>query len=147
MLHGNDDRETEIIPFADLAADDWGLAYERVVGVVYELDGFHVEQRGLTLGLLDRGIDVLATNVEGHQAFIQCKSGNKKLGKQGVEKVLYSGGNFIFEHRRCPKPEHVLAAPNLDAIMSKQSRWHFLRHNPNEFGVKLVLREIPWPKV
>lgn len=147
MLLGDDDCRAEVIPYSDLTVDDWGLAYERVVGAQYELEGFQVEQRGLTLGLLDRGIDVLATNEVGHQAFVQCKSGAKKLGKQTIEKILHSGGNFIAAHRHCPKPEHVLAAPNLDAIISEHSRWHFLRHNPNEFGVKLVLREILWPKV
>lgn len=50
----------------------YGDDFEREVGLYYEIHGYDVEYRGLELGVLDGGIDLIATK-ENETLLIQCK--------------------------------------------------------------------------
>jgi hypothetical protein len=50
--------------YDELSASDWGFVYERHVGQFLEDSGYSVEYQGLSKGLLDRGIDLIATKDE-----------------------------------------------------------------------------------
>lgn len=143
-LQGLDGRPTLELPYEDLSASDWGYVYERVVGCSFEANGYIVEQRGIELQLLDDGIDIVAELPGEKDVFIQCKSGSKRIGKQAVERLLYSGGNFIHRHRKYKTSELILAAPDINAICTPFNRQRFLSHNQNSFGVRLSVVEVPW---
>ena len=50
----------------------FGDNFEKYVGKIYEDDGYEVDYRGLNLGFLDGGIDLIAKNND-EILLIQCK--------------------------------------------------------------------------
>ncbi len=139
----NGTRDVEI-PYDDLSSTDWGYVFERVVGCFYESQGYTVHQRGIELQLLDRGIDIVAEIPDQTEAFIQCKSGGKRLGKQAIEKILYAGGNFIHQHRRHKRSELILAVPSIEGAITPLNLKRLMWHNHNAFGVRISVVVVPW---
>lgn len=143
-LIGQDGIQRVEISYDDLSPADWGYVYERVVGCYFEAQGYTVHQRGIELQLLDRGIDLVAELPGQTEAFVQCKSGGKRLGKQALEVILYAGGNFIHQHGRQQRSELILAVPNINGACSAFNLKRFLSHSSNAFGVKVSVVEVPW---
>ncbi|HSI75086.1 MAG TPA: hypothetical protein VK957_04310 [Lunatimonas sp.] len=50
-----------ILPYDKLTDSDWGSVYEKFVGQQLEDEGFDVIYNGLEKGMLDRGIDLIAS--------------------------------------------------------------------------------------
>lgn len=103
-----------------------------------------MQQRGIDLQLLDGGIDIVAELPGKAEAFIQCKSGGKRLGKQALETILNIGGNFIHRHRRYKRSELILAAPDIQDVCTEYNLQRFLSRSDNVFGVKVCVVEVPW---
>jgi Restriction endonuclease len=143
-LVGRDGTRGVEISYDRLSPADWGYVYERVVGCYFEDQGYTVQQRGIELQMLDRGIDIVAELPGQIEAFIQCKSGGKRLGKQALEVILYAGGNFIHQHRRYRRSELILAVPCIKDVCSSFNLKRFLSHSNNAFGVKVSVVEVPW---
>lgn len=57
-----------------------GIEYERYIGYLLEMDGWHVEYHGAMMGMEDMGIDLLASKEE-KNLVIQCK-------RWGAEKIV-----------------------------------------------------------
>ena len=72
-----------------------GLIFERYVGLYYESKGYSVIYRGIDNGVLDEGIDLICEKKNKETCFIQCKSGDKNIGKQSIELILFKGGLFF----------------------------------------------------
>ncbi|MGB6230581.1 MAG: restriction endonuclease [Litorimonas sp.] len=131
-----------------LSTAEWGAAYERHVGLHFEARGFDVDYRGLRLGLLDQGIDLIASRDGAALVYVQCKATSKRLGRQAIETILLKGGNFIAKRlESCdnpPKPDFCLALLDADRNLTATNRHRFLRHNALQNRTTLSILSLPW---
>lgn len=128
--------------FSDLSPFLWGMLYERVVGIYYEKSGYDVEYNGIINGVLDQGIDLICCKPDQPTCYVQCKSGQKHIGKQGIETILYKGGNYIskVERRRC---RFVLVIES-EKMLADVNRRRFLHWNKHQSKVKLEVKTLTW---
>jgi hypothetical protein len=143
----------DLICVRDMGSSDWGFVYERWVGLELERQGWEVDYRGLTLGLLDNGIDLVAFR-EGKTRYLQCKFIHTPFGRQMIERVLYNGSQYLHKRELCRGDLYELVVPYIDkafpAIQKKgrapvenvQKR-RFLGHNQSQSRIRLVVTEIP----
>lgn len=127
---------TKLTPFM------WGMIYERVVGLSYEKLGYSVEYNGIENGVFDRGIDLICRKKDQTTCYVQCKSGQKIIGKQAIETILYKGGNFIAttEDNKC---RFVLVIEN-EKVITERNRQRFLNWNKLQSKVKLEVILLSW---
>jgi hypothetical protein len=141
-----------------IKSDHLGFVYEKYVGQVYESEGYSVAYTGLTCGMADKGIDLVAikNNLE---VYIQCKFWKKKIGKSHIEWVLYKASRLLLEKttNNANKVHFVLVTNskliNFSRHVSKANSnyknvefpilQYFLDHNNTQSKVKLEYREIP----
>jgi len=128
--------------FSKISPFLWGMIYERVVGISYERLGYNVDYSGIKNGFLDQGIDLICRKQDQITSYVQCKSGQKNIGKQSIETILYKGGNFIakVDKNRC---RFVLAIDNAK-IISDLNRQRFLNWNKLQSKVKLEITLLNW---
>lgn len=71
-----------------------GKMYERYIGYLYEREGYEVEYRGIELGLMDGGIDLVCKR-KGETVVVQCKnwSGTKTIHENFICQ-LYGASRF-----------------------------------------------------
>ncbi|MDF3934335.1 hypothetical protein [Pseudomonas citronellolis] len=136
-----------------MAPSDWGIVYERWVGLELEKEGWEVDYRGLSLGLLDEGIDLVA--LQGPRTrYLQCKFLSQAIGKQDLEQILYKGSGFLSKQALSPDDVFELVVPSIDkAFPPKRKRnnqlqpnWQkirFLSHNQTQNRIRLEITEIP----
>jgi hypothetical protein len=91
-----------ILPYHLLKDTDWGLVYEKFVGQILESEGFEVTYNGLEKGLLDRGIDLIASK-DNQLNFIQCKYTIKPISKSRIDWILYNASSLLFEKHKLLK--------------------------------------------
>lgn len=152
------------IPYLEIQDFDWGLVYEKYVGQVLEDEGFRVTYRGLELGLLDRGIDLIAQNDDA-VLYVQCKYLAGRITKSRMEWILYRASQLLLNnHRKYSQSiTFMLIVNNLETNFSKRIPKgfssgnipgnkvtypildYFLSHNHTQDKVKLGFREIPMP--
>ncbi len=133
-----------------------GFLYERCVGLHYEAEGYTVEYRGLSMGLFDGGIDLIA-RIDGiPPAFVQCKYGNKAHGRQRIEQILYKADQFFRRYPPIPGSRLVLAVPAISSAFSQKRKRtaagaikvthpiadYFLAHNRRQNLVRLEILEL-----
>lgn len=72
-----------------------GKMYERYIGYLYEREGYEVEYRGIELGLMDGGIDLVCKR-KGETVVVQCKnwSGTKTIHENFICQ-LYGASRFF----------------------------------------------------
>ncbi|MGZ2749049.1 restriction endonuclease [Burkholderia stagnalis] len=138
-----------------LTPSDFGAVYERLVGLRFEAEGYHVEYRGATLGFNDQGVDLIARRAS-ETRFIQCKSTTSPMSKQQVEWILYKASTYIDKHAHGQDQFFELVIPSIDKVfptkLGKQSgkvrpnssKQRFLIHNQRQQRVRLVITEIPF---
>lgn len=152
------------IKFNMISANAWGYIYEKYVGQTLEKEGWEVTYEGLNKGLLDGGIDLIATR-ENKKSYVQCKLKKGKMGKAHLSQILYKGGNRIFaDHSRSEKElefqlEFLLVVNSFEQNFRRNNNnfktcftptekitypWlqYFLDHNFIQNKVKLKAREI-----
>jgi Holliday junction resolvase-like predicted endonuclease len=154
-------KEGIFIPYLDIAPADWGQVYEKYVGQVLEEEGYQVTYRGLELGFMDQGIDLIAEK-ENSVLFIQCKYKSQKISKSHIEWILQKASKLLLEkHTKYDqKITFLLVVNNLndnfskripknfnfDLVSSKKVVYplleYFLSHNHTQDKVKLDVREI-----
>ncbi len=119
-----------------------GMLYERMVGIHFENNGYDVEYCGLNKGVLDQGIDLICRKPEQPTCYIQCKSGGKTVGKQGIETILYKGGNFIAknENHKC----RFILAIETEKLVSTVNRRRFMQWNQIQSKVRLEIKTLTW---
>ena len=133
-----------------------GFLYERCVGLHYEALGYAVEYRGLSMGLLDGGIDLVAS-IEGKpSAFVQCKYGSKAHGRQRIEQILYKADQFFQKTPPIRGSRLVLAVPAISSSFSQKRKRtaagaikvthpmadYFLAHNRMQNLLRLEILEL-----
>ena len=123
---------------SDLSSFMKGMLYERLVGIQFENNGHDVEYCGLKKGVLDQGIDLICRKSGQPTCYIQCKSGEKTIGKQGIETILYKGGNFIAKNEK-DKCRFILAIES-EKLVSEVNRRRFLNWNQLQSKVKLEIK-------
>lgn len=84
------------LPYKNISPQEWGQVYEKFVGQHFEDEGYNVKYNGLELGLLDKGIDLIAEN-ESCINFIQCKFSKNKIGKSKIDWILYKASNKLYQ--------------------------------------------------
>ncbi len=133
-----------------------GFLYERCVGLHYEALGYAVEYRGLSMGLLDGGIDLVASMEGRPPAFVQCKYGDKAHGRQRIEQILYKADQFFQRHPPIRGSSLVLAVPAISSSFSQKRKRtatgaikvthpmadYFLAHNRRQNLVRLEILEL-----
>jgi Holliday junction resolvase-like predicted endonuclease len=149
------------IPYLDIAPTDWGQVYEKYVGQVLETEGYKVTYRGLELGFMDQGIDLIAEK-ENSLLYIQCKYQSQKLTKSRIEWILNKASSLLLKHHNKfnQKITFVLVVNKLEDNFSKRIPKdfnfglvstnkvvyplleYFLSHNQKQDKVKLDVREI-----
>ncbi|WP_426234813.1 hypothetical protein [Pseudomonas sp. TWP3-2] len=143
---------TDLIPVQDMALSDWGFVYERWVGLELEQQGWEVDYRGLTLGLLDKGIDLVAFS-EGRTRFLQCKFIHTPFGKQTIEQVLYNGSQYLHKQQLNRSDVYELVVPYLEKAfppIRKKNKpltenfqmRRFLGHNQIQSRIRLSITEV-----
>lgn len=154
-------KETIFIPYLDVAPTDWGQVYEKYVGQILEDEGYQVTYRGLNLGIMDQGIDLIAQN-KNSVLFIQCKYQKQKLTKSRIEWILNKASHLLakYQNKFDQKITFLLVVNNLNDNFSKRIPKgfnltltstnkigyplleYFLSHNRTQDKVKLDFREI-----
>lgn len=98
----------------------FGDDYERYVGKRYEDNGYEVEYRGLNLGFLDKGIDLVAK--KNNKIFlIQCKYWKKKDSiTHNMLKEFYGNCNFYIDNNNLDRNNVtcIYAVTKQDSISS-----------------------------
>lgn len=150
------------IPYDKLSPMDWGFIYEKYVGQTLEKEGYSVKYQGLNLGILDRGIDLIAENQDCIN-FIQCKFIKSTIGKKKIDWILYKASSMLYESFKTSGKElkFTLVVKDIDQNFSKKIPkkfklnftdrskikypWlqYFLDHNYVQQKIKLEYREIP----
>ncbi len=145
----------DTISASELTPSDFGAVYERLVGLHFEAEGYHVEYRGAKLGFNDHGVDLIARRTS-ETRFIQCKSTTRPMSRQQVEWILYKASTYIDNHAHGQSQFFELVIPSIDQVfptkIGKQSgkakpnpsRQRFLIHNQRQQQVRLVITEIPF---
>lgn len=77
-----------------MTVTDWGIVYERWVGLELEKEGWEVDYRGLSLGFYDGGVDLVAFR-EGNTRYLQCKFKSNSMGNQRIQNVLYAADRYL----------------------------------------------------
>lgn len=127
----------------DLSPADLGYAFERLVGLSLEDQGYKVDYRGLRLKMMDGGIDLTAVAPSGAIHFYQCKATRQNIGPQEIERILYKAGNFIAKQTFDPPCRLILAVVDRTVISEKaMHRWN--RYNSLQNRVELRIEEYPW---
>jgi hypothetical protein len=143
----------DLICVQGMGSSDWGFVYERWVGIVLERQGWEVDYRGLTLGLLDKGIDLIAFR-EGKTRYLQCKFMHTPFSKQMIEQILYNGSQYLHKRELNRGDIYELVVPYVDKAfppIRKKSRppvenlqkRRFLGHNQSQSRIRLAITEIP----
>ena len=127
----------------DLSPADLGYAFERLVGLSLEDQGYKVDYRGLRLKMMDGGIDLTAVAPSGAIHFYQCKATSQNIGPQEVERILYKAGNFIAKQTFDP-PCHLVLAVVDRAVISAKAMHRWNRYNSLQNSVELRIEEYPW---
>ena len=150
-----------ILPYEKLKDSDWGQVYEKYVGQILENEGYDVKYNGLEKGMLDRGIDLIASK-DNQLNFIQCKFTTGVISKNRIEWILYKASNVLYEnYKKYNKSIYfTLIVKNKDKNFSKRKPKNFqlnftdiskveypmlqyyLDHNYIQDKVKLEFREI-----
>ncbi len=138
---------------ADLMAlSDWGIVYERWVGLELEKEGWEVDYRGISLGFFDQGIDLIA--YQGPRTrYLQCKFHAQPIGKQQIEQILYKGSSFLSKQKPARHDVFELVVPSIDTAFplkrkkgrAPQQNWQkvrFLSHNQTQNRIRLEITEI-----
>jgi hypothetical protein len=136
-----------------IAASDWGIVYERWVGLELEREGWEIDYRGLSLGWSDQGIDLIATR-ETATRYLQCKFLTRSLGKQQIEQLLYTASGFLTKQELVRGDVFELVVPSIEAAFPSkrkkskpaQQNWlkaKFLNHNYTQNRIRLGITEIP----
>lgn len=131
---------------------DWGMVYERWVGLELEKEGWQVEYRGLSLGFVDQGVDLIACQGS-RTRYIQCKFYAQPIGKQQIEQILYKGSSFLSKQRLARHDVFELVVPSIDTAFPlkrrrnkpPQQNWQktrFLSHNQTQNQIRLAITEI-----
>jgi hypothetical protein len=109
-----------------------GANFEKEVGKVYEIEGYSVDYRGLKLGHLDGGIDLIAK--KGNQTIlVQCKFWFKKNSiKHNMVKEFFGNCHLLINKDKYPqsKKENVLciyAIPTNSCLSA--SAYHVFKNN------------------
>jgi len=151
VLNENGDT-IDLISVQDMALSDWGIVYERWVGLELEQMGWEVDYRGLTLGFLDKGIDLVAFR-EGKSRYLQCKFIHTVFSKQLIEQILYNGSQYLSTKTLNRGDLYELVVPYVDkafpplrkknkpAAENFQKR-RFLGHNQTQSQIRLAITEI-----
>ena len=84
---------------AEAAKADYGRQYERYVGYLFEEKGFAVNYNGLSKGLEDGGIDLVA-RAPRKIRLVQCKRWRMPVNVDVVSRLQGAVGRFIYEERR-----------------------------------------------
>lgn len=136
---------------------DIGMVYERLVGLHYESRGYEVDYRGLLLGFLDGGMDLVATKKGLPTLYVQCKTG--RLSMQSIEKLLYAADCYFRRVKPTKGSGFVLAIPSLAStftckkaisatgrkITSYPVASYFLSKNDLGLGIRLSIAELALP--
>jgi hypothetical protein len=150
-----------ILPYNKLKNSDWGYVYEKYVGQILEDEGYDIIYNGLEKGMLDRGVDLIASQ-DNLLNFIQCRFTTKIIPKVSIEWILYTASNILFENYKKynKKIYFTLIVNNVDKNFSKRITkncrlnftdmskvkypmlQYFLDHNYIQDKVKLEFREI-----
>lgn len=136
-----------------LAISDWGIVYERWVGLELEREGWEIDYRGLSLGWSDQGIDLIATR-DSVTRYLQCKFLTRTLGKQQIEELLYKASGFLTKQELVKGDVFELVVPSIEAAFPlrrkknkpPQQNWlkaRFLSHNHTQNRIRLSITEIP----
>jgi hypothetical protein len=155
QIYSDDDLVNQI-RYDELSASDWGFVYERHVGQFLEDSGYLVEYQGLSKGLLDRGIDLIATKDE-QKIYIQCKHAlSSRLSRTKIEWILYNASGFLHSNYDGEKLFFWLVVPSkLSAFARKKSKNgrdiypvadYFLSKNNFQSKVKLEIHEVDMHK-
>ncbi len=81
------------------ARADFGRQYERYVGFLYEYSGYKVEYNGLTKGLDDGGIDLIARK-RGELLLLQCKRWDHPVSIDVVSRLHGAAARFLWDAKR-----------------------------------------------
>jgi hypothetical protein len=127
ILINKEDKKIEIknenrsINYDIINSSDFGFIYEKFVGQILEDEGYSVQYNGLKKGLLDRGVDLIATKDE-KMLFIQCKFINQTISKNKIDWILYKASNLLYEKYKNEnkKLAFTLVVNNIDMNFSKK---------------------------
>lgn len=162
--HVRDINSERTYSFDLIKPDEWGFIYEKYVGQVYESEGYTVTYQGLTAGLIDKGIDLIAVK-DGYELYIQCKFWKKKIGKSHIEWILYKASRILYERSSNKEVKVLFVLVTNDKVTNFSQRLpkgaqlnlpdpknsgfpilqYFLSHNYTQDKVKLEYREIQLP--
>ncbi|MFY9076623.1 restriction endonuclease [Aliarcobacter butzleri] len=98
----------------------FGDDFEKFVGKCYENNGYKVEYRGLNLGVLDKGIDLIAKK-NNKILLIQCKYWKKKDSiTHNMVKEFYGNCNFYIDNNKLDRNNVtcIYAVTKQDSISS-----------------------------
>lgn len=136
-----------------MATPDWGIVYERWVGLELEREGWEIDYRGLSLGWSDQGIDLIATR-KSVTRYLQCKFLTRSLGKQQIEQLLYNASGFLTKQELVRGDVFELVVPSIEAAFPSKHKKNkpeqqnslkarFLSHNYTQNRIRLGITEIP----
>ena len=120
LLVVRDGRHLEYrIPYETLTPIDWGYVYERHVGLTFEALGYAVTYRGLRLGFIDRGVDLVLQRGE-ETIYVQCKHAVvKPLNMSGIRWLLYEADRLLAtQYRGQPLNFHLVVPSKNDCFGS-----------------------------
>ena len=78
---------------------DYGAQYERFVGHLFEVKGFHVKYNGLREGMNDGGIDLIA-RAPRKIRLIQCKRWNRPVDSDTISRLHGGVERFAWNERK-----------------------------------------------
>ncbi|POA20765.1 hypothetical protein C1886_07235 [Pseudomonas sp. FW300-N1A1] len=136
-----------------MALSDWGIVYERWIGLELEKDGWEIDYRGLALGFADQGIDLVAVR-DGKSRYLQCKFVHTPFGKQQIEQILYKASQYLHHQALNRGDVFELIVPHVEKAFpltrkknkppqENQFKRRFLGCNHIQSRIRLAITQIP----
>lgn len=152
-----DGKPVHSFPYASLSPSHWGYVYERHVGLQFEAQGYAVTYRGLQVGFMDSGVDLVLER-DDETIYVQCKyTFGKRISANEVRWILHKADAYLAKQYQGRRLHFHLVIPDskrcfssvklrLNGTVKKFSTArYFEEHNNLQNRVRLKVVEVPMP--